>query len=51
MMKDIDEVEAHQSMFIPSCSHYDHLVGDTVTLIESWVQDEMSWRLAREALD
>ncbi|KAJ5568815.1 hypothetical protein N7450_011301 [Penicillium hetheringtonii] len=51
VMKDIDEVEAHQSMFIPSCSHYDHLVGDTVTLIESWVQDEMSWRLAREALD
>jgi hypothetical protein len=51
VMQDIDEVEAHQSMFIPSGAHYDPLVGETVSLIEAWVQDELSRRLARESLD
>lgn len=51
MMQDIDEVEAHQSMFISSGAHYDHLVGDTVSLIEMWVQDELSRRLVRDSLD
>ncbi|KAJ5369661.1 hypothetical protein N7509_014273 [Penicillium cosmopolitanum] len=51
VMQDIDEVEAHQSMFIPSGAHYDPLVGDTVSLIETWVQDELSRRLVRESLD
>jgi hypothetical protein len=41
-MKDMDEVEAHQSMFLPQTEIYDQLVGDTVTKIEQWVQDEMS---------
>lgn len=51
VMQDIDEVEAHQSMFIPQGAHYDHLIGDTVGLIEEWVRDELSLRVVRESLD
>ncbi|KAJ5112221.1 hypothetical protein N7532_000266 [Penicillium argentinense] len=51
LMEDMDEVEAHQSMFIPSGANYDHLVGDTVGLIESWVQADLSARVLQEGLD
>ncbi|KAJ5081499.1 hypothetical protein NUU61_009763 [Penicillium alfredii] len=52
LMEDMDEVEAHQSMFIPHGANYDHLVGDTVALIEQWVQDDLSRRLLfQEELD
>lgn len=50
-MQDIDEVEAHQSMFTPSGAHYEHLVGDTVSLIETWTQNAMSRRVVQESLD
>ncbi|KAL4781146.1 hypothetical protein BJX76DRAFT_336167 [Aspergillus varians] len=36
-----DEITAHQSIFLSQGSHYDHLVADTVTRIESWVQDKL----------
>ncbi|KAJ6018552.1 hypothetical protein N7522_002016 [Penicillium canescens] len=43
-MENMDEVVAHQSMFIPHGNIYDELVGDTVTRIESWAQDNLSER-------
>lgn len=51
LMEDMDEVTAHQSMFIPKGANYDHLVGDTVALIEQWVQSDASRRLLQENLD
>jgi len=51
VMEDMDEVVAHQSMFIPHGANYDFLVGDTVTLIEQWVQSDLSRRLMQESLD
>lgn len=48
VMEDMDEVAAHQSMFIPQGKNYDHLVGDCVALIEQWVQGDLSGRLVRE---
>lgn len=51
LMEDMDEVTAHQSMFIPKGANYDHLVGDTVALIEQWVQNDLSRRLLLEGLD
>lgn len=51
LMEDMDEVAAHQSMFIPQGANYDFLVGDTVALIEQWVQNDLSRRLMQENLD
>lgn len=51
LMEDMDEVTAHQSMFIPRGANYDHLVGDTVAMIEQWVQSDLSRRLLQESLD
>lgn len=51
LMEDMDEVTAHQSMFIPRGANYDHLVGDTVAMIEQWVQSDSSRRLLQECLD
>lgn len=51
LMEGIDEVEAHQSMFIPHGANYDFLVGDAVSLIEQWVQTDLTRRLMQEALD
>lgn len=51
LMEDMDEVLAHQSMFIPQGANYDFLVGDTVALIEQWVQSDLSRRLLQESLD
>ncbi|KAJ5485068.1 hypothetical protein N7539_005056 [Penicillium diatomitis] len=50
-MHDMTEVTAHQSMFVPRGSNYDYLVGDTVALIETWIQDDLSRRLMQESLD
>ncbi|CAI7626322.1 unnamed protein product [Penicillium bialowiezense] len=44
-MNGMDEVEAHQSMFLPDGSEYEKVVGDTVSTIEHWVQDAMSARV------
>ncbi|KAJ5953336.1 hypothetical protein N7454_000232 [Penicillium verhagenii] len=44
VMEDMDEVVAHQSIFLTKGKHYDELVGETVTHIEQWVQNDMSLR-------
>lgn len=51
VMEDMDEVTAHQSMFVPHGANYEHLVGDVVALIEQWVQSDLSRQLLRESLD
>ncbi|PLB38055.1 uncharacterized protein BDW47DRAFT_117566 [Aspergillus candidus] len=51
LMEDMDEVLAHQSMFIPRGANYDYLVGDSVGLIEQWVQSDLSRRALEESLD
>ncbi|KAK8066312.1 hypothetical protein PG997_013059 [Apiospora hydei] len=42
-MKDMDEVEAHTSLFFPG-PHYDKLVGDMGDMIISWVQEDATKR-------
>ncbi|KAJ5652213.1 hypothetical protein N7507_009639 [Penicillium longicatenatum] len=44
VMEDMDEVEAHQSIFLAHGKHYDRLVGETVTQIEQWVQNDLTLR-------
>jgi hypothetical protein len=51
LMENMDEVEAHQSMFIPQGANYDHLIGDSVALIEQWIENDLSRRLLQEGLD
>ncbi|KAJ5780012.1 hypothetical protein N7457_005172, partial [Penicillium paradoxum] len=51
LMEDMDEVMAHQSMFIPQGENYDHLVGDSVGLIEQWIENDLSRRFLQENLD
>ncbi|GIJ92420.1 hypothetical protein Asppvi_011402 [Aspergillus pseudoviridinutans] len=36
-MEEMDEINAHQSMFLPLGMYYDQLVGDTAARIESWL--------------
>jgi hypothetical protein len=43
-MEGIDEIMAHQSMFLPNGTYYDKLVGDTVARIESWIEDDLTKR-------
>lgn len=47
-MENMDEVVAHQSMFIPQGARYERLVGDTVALIEQWIQSDLSRQLLAE---
>lgn len=51
LMENMDEVEAHQSMFIPHGANYDHLIGDSVALIEQWIENDLSRRVLLEGLD
>ncbi|KAK9853747.1 hypothetical protein MYU51_005179 [Penicillium brevicompactum] len=51
LMENMDEVEAHQSMFIPHGANYDHLIGDSVALIEQWIENDLSRRALQECLD
>ncbi|KAJ5986627.1 hypothetical protein N7451_010992 [Penicillium sp. IBT 35674x] len=44
VMEDMDEVVAHQSIFLANEKHYDRLVGETVTQIEQWVQNDLTLR-------
>ncbi|KAB8236684.1 uncharacterized protein BDW43DRAFT_242061 [Aspergillus alliaceus] len=41
-MDGMDEITAHQSMFLPQGAYYDKLVGDTVARIEGWIQDDLT---------
>lgn len=51
LMHNMNEVTAHQSMFVPQGANYDYLVGDTVALIEQWIQTDFSLRFLQESLD
>ncbi|KAF7519011.1 hypothetical protein PCG10_010378 [Penicillium crustosum] len=51
LMEDMDEVVAHQSMFIPQGANYDHLVGDSVGRIEQWIENDLTRRFLQESLD
>ncbi|PWY68435.1 hypothetical protein BO70DRAFT_323286 [Aspergillus heteromorphus CBS 117.55] len=44
-MSNMDEIVAHQSMFLPHSGKYDQLVGDTVFQIERWAQDDLTQRV------
>jgi hypothetical protein len=48
---DVDEVVAHQSIFLPNGLYYEWLVGDIVGRIEQWVQDDCTRRAIWEALE
>lgn len=48
-MEGIDEVVAHQSMFLPNDASYARLVGDTAARIEQWVQDDCTRRFILES--
>ncbi|KAJ6037188.1 hypothetical protein N7540_001467 [Penicillium herquei] len=50
LMQDMDAVVAHQSMFLTTGRHYDYLFGDTVAIIEQWVQDDLTGRMVQESL-
>ncbi|CRL24556.1 unnamed protein product [Penicillium camemberti] len=47
-MEGMDEIEAHTSMFSPTGGHYDYLLGDTVALVEQWIQNDFSRRLLQD---
>ncbi|KAJ5697382.1 hypothetical protein N7488_011066 [Penicillium malachiteum] len=47
VMQDMDSVVAHQSMFLTTGKHYDYLFGDTVAIIEQWVQDDLTERMVQ----
>ncbi|KAJ5488392.1 hypothetical protein N7453_011846 [Penicillium expansum] len=51
LMENMDEVMAHQSMFIPHGANYDHLVGGCVGLIEQWIENDLTRRFLQESLD
>ncbi|KAJ5614954.1 hypothetical protein N7537_000068 [Penicillium hordei] len=51
LMEDMDEVLAHQSMFIPQGANYDHLVGDSVGLIEQWIENDLTQRFLQKPLN
>ncbi|RAH40488.1 uncharacterized protein BO95DRAFT_508968, partial [Aspergillus brunneoviolaceus CBS 621.78] len=43
-MEHMDEVTAHQSMFLSNSGQYDRLVGEVVSQVQSWIQDDLSER-------
>lgn len=43
-MPDVDQVIAHQSIFLPNGLYYEWLVNDTAARIENWVQDDCTRR-------
>jgi hypothetical protein len=47
-LPDIDEVVAHQSIFLPNGLYYEWLVNDTAARIEQWVQDDCTRRVIWE---
>lgn len=44
-MDNMNEISAHQSIFLPHGKNYDQLVGDTMTMIEQWIQLDLTERL------
>lgn len=47
-LEDMTELEAHMSMFLPNRPGYDYLVGETVALVEQWIQHDLTKRLLKE---
>jgi hypothetical protein len=43
-MPDVDQVIAHQSIFLPNGLYYEWLVNDTAARVEKWVQDDCTRR-------
>lgn len=44
-MENMNEITAHQSIFLPHGRNYDQLVGDTMATIEQWIQLDLTERL------
>ena len=44
-MDNMNEITAHQSIFLPHGRNYDQLVGDTMATIEQWIQLDLTERL------
>lgn len=44
-MDNMNEITAHQSIFLPHGRNYDQLVGDTIATIEQWIQDGLTQRM------
>lgn len=44
-MENMNEILAHQSMFLPHGRNYEQLVGDTMATIEQWVQADLTQRV------
>ncbi|OAX83855.1 hypothetical protein ACJ72_01785 [Emergomyces africanus] len=47
-MEGIDEVTAHQSLFVSRNAAYDRLVGDVAARIEGWVQDDLTTQVLKK---
>ncbi|KAJ9407232.1 hypothetical protein DTO045G8_5081 [Paecilomyces variotii] len=50
-MEGIDEVAAHQSLFIPNNDYYEKLVGDTAARIQEWVQEAQTTRMVLSEIE
>ncbi|EEQ85814.1 hypothetical protein RJZ56_004457 [Blastomyces dermatitidis] len=48
-MEGVDEVTAHQSLFVSRNAAYDRLVGDVAARIEGWVQDDLTTQVLKNA--
>ncbi|PGH30210.1 hypothetical protein GX50_07037 [[Emmonsia] crescens] len=46
-MEGVDEVTAHQSLFVSRNAAYDRLVGDVAACIEGWVQDDLTTQVLK----
>lgn len=44
-MDNMNEITAHQSLFLPHGRNYDQLVGDTMATIEQWIQVDLTQRM------
>lgn len=44
-MDNMNEITAHQSLFLPHGINYDQLVGDTMATIEQWIQADLTQRM------
>lgn len=44
-MDNMNEITAHQSLFLPHGRNYDQLVGDTMATIEKWIQVDLTQRM------
>lgn len=50
-MDNMNEITAHQSLFLPHGRNYDQLVGDTMATIEQWIQLDLTQRMLAQGED